>query len=118
MSPFPNEHACRLKDPGGYQDDSFRRITRDKRVIIVARPKGETTTEAQAYRYPIGDWTEEAARAACTEAKGNFEAATGEKAMVERIGLMQKVVNWLVGDSLEAVAAGGAEWGPAVLVAQ
>jgi hypothetical protein len=60
--PYPNEHSCRLKDPGLYQGDSFRRIKRGKLALIIGKRNGKDTTETQAYRYPIADWTEDAAR--------------------------------------------------------
>jgi hypothetical protein len=93
--PYPNEHSCRLSDPDKFQKDSFRRIKRgtpgqtkpDGRPlsIIIARPIGKTTMKTQAYRYPIGDWTEAAARVHCEDAGGTFEAAAKkeEKAMEE-----------------------------------
>lgn len=72
---FPNEHACRIRPPGDFQEDSFRRITREtdegkEFAIIIGRLEGEETTTAQAFRYPISDWTEAEARDACTAAEG------------------------------------------------
>lgn len=72
---FPNEHACRVRDPGDFQEDSFRRITREtdegkEFAIIVGRLEGEETTTAQSFRYPTSDWTESEARDACTSADG------------------------------------------------
>ena len=76
--PYPHEHSCRLRDPGDFQEDSFRRIKQDSLSIIIGRPKGKDTTTAQAYRYPIEDWTEGRARAHCGEHEGSFEPATKE----------------------------------------
>lgn len=76
--PYPNEHSCRLKEPGEFQDKSFRRMTRGKLHIIIGRPRGKDTTEAQAYRYPTEDWSEDAARKHCQEAGGEFEPAKKE----------------------------------------
>jgi HK97 family phage prohead protease len=71
--PFENEHACRLEDPG--QFTRFRRDnTKDPNVIIGFRSDG--TSAAQAFRYPIGDWTEARARAHCDEHDGSFEPAS------------------------------------------
>ncbi len=72
---FPNEHACRIRPPGDFQEDSFRRITREtdegkEFAIIIGRLEGEEETSAQACRYPISDWTEAEARDACTSAEG------------------------------------------------
>jgi hypothetical protein len=60
--PYPNQHSCRLHDPGLYDDESFGSIKRGKLVVITARRKGKKGAEAQAYHYPIADWTEDAAR--------------------------------------------------------
>ncbi len=80
-NPYPNEHACRLREPGDFQPDSFRRISRDhegKRYdVIVGRPKGETTMREQAYRYPKGTWDASDARSHCEDHDGSFEAASG-----------------------------------------
>ena len=77
--PYPNEHACRLREPGDFQADSFRRVTREhegKRYdVIMGRLKGEDTMSEQAYRYPIKVWSETQARAHCADHEGHFEAA-------------------------------------------
>jgi len=84
--PYPNEHACRIRDPGEFQDESFRRIDRgegsEKLTIIIGRPKGQTTTATQAYRYDKEIWTEGRARTHCKENDGAFEAATKEAIML------------------------------------
>lgn len=77
--PYPNFHSCRIKSPGLFQDDSFKTIESGKLSVIIGRLKGKTTTTTQAFRYPIGTWTELAARTHCKENKGTFEAATKEK---------------------------------------
>lgn len=81
--PFPSEHACRLRDPGAFENDSFRRIKQGKLSIIIGRLRGKTTTTAQTYRYPKEDWTEAAARAHCKEAGGSFEAASNQAQEME-----------------------------------
>ena len=73
--PYPNEHACRMKEPGDFQANSFKRIMRGKLAMIIARLKGETTTTLQAFRYPIADWSEADARAHCEKQGGRFEPA-------------------------------------------
>lgn len=73
--PFANEHACRIKQPGDFQPESFRRIKNGKLGIIIGKLKGETTTTTQAFRYPVGDWSEEEASKHCSDNKGSFEAA-------------------------------------------
>ena len=58
--PFPNEHACRLRDPGDFQPNSFRRVRREHEgkqySVIMGRLKGATTMTEQAYRYPKDVW--------------------------------------------------------------
>jgi len=80
--PYPNEHACRLREPGDFQPDSFRRIQREhegKRYsVIMGRLKGETTMTEQAYRYSKDTWSASQARSHCKSHDGTFEAATGE----------------------------------------
>jgi ATP-dependent protease ClpP protease subunit len=79
--PFPNEHACRVRVPGDFQQRSFRRITRKADGkdldIIIGRLKGKTTTTTQAFRYPKDQWTTAEARRHCARNKGIlFEPAT------------------------------------------
>lgn len=78
--PYPNEHSCRLKQPGEFQPDSFRRIKNKDLVMIIGRLKGKDTTTTQAYRYPKADWTEARAKAHCEDAGGSFEAASKDQA--------------------------------------
>lgn len=73
--PYPNEHACRLRPPSDFKEDSFRRIEQGKLHIIIGRLKGEDTTTTQAYRYPKDDWDTDEARKHCKEHDGSFEAA-------------------------------------------
>jgi len=84
QKPYPNEHACRLRDPGDFEDNTFRRSEREsdgKRYsVILGRLTGEETMTEQAYRYGIDVWEEAAARSHCGEHDGSFEAASGEKA--------------------------------------
>jgi len=77
--PYPNEHSCRIKQPGLFQKDSFKRIKSGRLSVIIGRLKGKTTTTTQAFRYPIDAYTELAARTHCRENKGTFEAAVKEK---------------------------------------
>ena len=87
--PYPNEHSCRLRDPSEFQQDSFRRIKQGKLHIIIGRLKGESTTTAQAYRYPTEDWTESEARSHCKDAGGSFEAAAKAAARIVRLSEAQ-----------------------------
>lgn len=63
-----NSIRIRVKDPGGFQEDSFRTISIDKdRGIqaVIGRLEGETTTTVQAYIFnkEKGNWTIASARA-------------------------------------------------------
>ena len=67
--PFESEHACRLKDPGQY--DEFRRQNGigdvdGKRLDAILGIKGDgedRTSEVQSFRYPLEEnWTAEQAR--------------------------------------------------------
>jgi len=71
--PYPNESSCRIRSPGQFQPESFRRIKSGKLNIIIGRLKGQTTTTTQALRYPKETWTEAEARTHCEEQKGRFE---------------------------------------------
>lgn len=76
--PYPNEHSCRVREPGSFEANSFRRMKQGKLSIIIGRLKGKTTTTTQAYRYPTSDWGADEAQAHCAKAGGRFEAASGE----------------------------------------
>lgn len=83
MSPYPNEHACRLQDPDEVKVvGSITKSHEGKAYrILVGKRKGKTGSEAQAYRYPKDEWSAEAARAHCKEAGGSFEAAAATQEM-------------------------------------
>lgn len=78
--PYPNEHSCRLRDPGGFQKDSFRRTSRKhdgkEYHVVMGRLKGKTTMTEQAYRYPKGTWSASEAGSHCRAHDGQFEAAS------------------------------------------
>jgi len=75
--PYPNEHACRLKDPAKY--DSFARKScyrkSDGKCIDYIFGIKEGKSDAQALRYKKDIWTASAAKSHCTSAGGSFEAA-------------------------------------------
>jgi HK97 family phage prohead protease len=81
--PYPNEHACRLRDPADFQEDSFRRVSRKhdgkEYHVIMGRLEGEDTMTEQAYRYSIDVWEADEARAHCADHNGRFAAATGKQ---------------------------------------
>ncbi|MBA7481486.1 hypothetical protein ES707_16960 [subsurface metagenome] len=77
---YPSEMACRLREPGQFQEDSFVRMTRESKGkeyhIILARLKGKESLTEQAYRYNKTVWQESQARQHCSKHKGlTFEPA-------------------------------------------
>ncbi len=81
--PLENEHACRLRQPGQFKDDSFRRVTREhegkKYGVIRGRLKSNDEWQDQAFRYPKDTWTESEARGHCKDHDGIlFEPASSE----------------------------------------
>ncbi len=77
--PYPNEHACRLRSPGQFQENSFRRMTREhdgkEYSVIMGKLKGEDSMTEQAYRHDKDKWTAEQARNHCLDHDGRFDAA-------------------------------------------
>jgi hypothetical protein len=76
--PYPNEHACRLNDPGKY--DRFARKNNamkhdGKRIDVIYGIKKGGATEMQAMRYPKDVWDAADARSHCKDHDGSFEAA-------------------------------------------
>lgn len=62
-APYPNEHSARVRDPGEFEPDSFRRKSIASGVsIIMGRLKGEKTMTVQAYRFDASKFTAEQAR--------------------------------------------------------
>jgi phage head maturation protease len=77
FKPYPEEHSCRLKDPGGY--DRFARKNceqkhEDKCIDVIYGIKSGKS-EVQALRYKKDIWTPAAARSHCSSREGTFEAA-------------------------------------------
>jgi hypothetical protein len=61
--PFPNEHAARVRIPGDFQPDSFKRKEIKPGIdIIIGRLKGEDTMTTQAYRFDKTKFTVEEAK--------------------------------------------------------
>lgn len=88
--PFPNEHACRLRDPGSFQRGSFRRMTRKHNgkeyAVIMGRLRGEDTLTDQAFRYPKSTWSVSQGRAHCRSHKGRlFEPASENEAEMDAL---------------------------------
>jgi hypothetical protein len=81
--PYPNEHACRLNEPGKYKE--FRRKSRKSSsgkiydvIFGIFNRGGKSVSEEQAYRYPKKSWSASEAKAHCREHDGRFEAAIQE----------------------------------------
>ncbi len=56
--PLPNEHSARVRDPGDFDQDSFRRKNiADGVDIIAGHLKGETTMTTQTYRLKADKFT-------------------------------------------------------------
>ena len=79
--PYPNEHACRIKDPDGF--DKFARKNcaqkhNDKCIDVIYGIKDEKST-IQALRYKTKDWEAKDAKSHCESRNGTFEAAKPKK---------------------------------------
>jgi len=82
--PYPNEHACRLANPGQFK--VIRRANNDRKHdgkaidVIYGKtgPGKDTPMQQQAFRYDKTKWTAALARAHCDANKGSFEAAKEE----------------------------------------
>lgn len=76
--PYPNEHACRLRDPDKYQQKRRTNCTRKvkgKCLDIIYGILGAGKSEEQAYRYNKDVWQTTEARDHCQRHNGTFEAA-------------------------------------------
>lgn len=95
VKPYPNEHACRLRDPKDFKPESFKRTTRKHEgkeySIIMGRLKGETKMTEQAYRYKKDIWTASSARTHCKDHDGRFEAAA--KNMEREAKVLKDILN-------------------------
>jgi HK97 family phage prohead protease len=80
MKPYPNEHACRLREPGEFSE--FRRTIRThegkKYSVIFGKDKDNDTWDEQAFRYSKDTWTVAEAKTHCSDHDGKFEAASGK----------------------------------------
>ena len=72
--PYPNFHACRIKEPGTFEDDSIRTLhTKQKGLtLLVGKLKSNGKSETQAFRYDKKIWTEDRARNHCSNHSGKF----------------------------------------------
>ncbi len=90
--PYPNEHSCRLVNPGNCKEDSFRRDSAarehngKKYDVIYAELKSTGESVDQAYRYPTNIWSEQEAREHCNSQDSiKFEPASGSKSQMPEI---------------------------------
>jgi len=83
--PFPNFHACRIREPGEFRKGSIRTVINGGIHILVGKLKGKSKTTTQAYRYPKGTWGAARARKHCKENGGRFEAASGTNRELGRL---------------------------------
>jgi len=84
--PYPNEHACRLREPETLDivGSGERKHNGKTYRVIYGKPKDKPDAGSveQAYRYPIKTWSEAEARKHCQDHNGNFEPATKEESDV------------------------------------
>lgn len=84
--PFPNEHACRLESPDGF--DKIRRENcaekSNGKCIDVLYGIDDDGSTRQALRYKTKTWNESDARGHCRNEGGTFEPAAGEESMMNR----------------------------------
>jgi len=112
IRPYPNEHACRLNDPGKY--DKFARKNCYKKsdgkcIDYIFGIKGGKS-ETQAFRYPKDIWSASAAKAHCAKSDGTFEVASKaekEKFKCECIDCGHKVTSEKHCDSYKCPECGG-----------
>lgn len=61
--PYPNEHACRVRQPEDFQAGSFRRKNIAHGIdMILGKLKGQDTMTTQAYRFDKTVFTESEAK--------------------------------------------------------
>jgi len=62
--PYPTEHTARVKDPGEFEPESFRRKPIAAGVdLVFGRPLGSEYVVAQSYRFDAGEFTTAEAKA-------------------------------------------------------
>ena len=95
LMPYPNEHACRIREPDDFEKGSFRRMTREsgnkKYDVILGKLKGSDTLTEQAYRYDKTVWSVDSAKNHCQQHKGKtFEPAKTIKEENEQMSEAKK----------------------------
>jgi len=104
--PYPNEHACRLRDPDTLNIVGSGEREHDGKTyrVIYGKPKGEKDAGSveQAYRYPVETWSEAEARKHCQDHDGTFEAATKQEGDI--MAQHENTVSPLHGEFLDGIA--------------
>lgn len=95
--PYPNEHACRIKEPA--QFTTMRRKNCDRKhdgkcIDVIYGKNRSGNMEEQAFRYAIEIWSEGEARSHCNSHEGKFEPATN-KTKSEASPLVADAINRL-----------------------
>jgi len=120
--PYEGEHACRLRDPGDFKEDSFRRVNDDRESddkpidVIYGKLEGEDNMTEQAYRYPDDEWGADAAENHCEDHDGiEFEPSTGEEESIDRLKeareLLEDGIARLDSGSRDTTSTGGSPQG-------
>ena len=134
LKPYPNEHSARIKDPGAFDEDTFRRksdgtiygsikvpATAD---VIWGKLKGASKPAdmpiPQAIRFPIEDWTEKEAKdwlkennvkyikfePASKEAKeGRIISASNRKKLIAAVNVLQEILELSDADREKEISA-------------
>jgi len=80
VQPYPNEHACRVQEPGRYERFARKELEHEgKKYYAIIGFLKDGGSEVQSYRYPKDVWTQAQAAEHCKEHDGKtFEAARTE----------------------------------------
>ena len=80
VQPYPNEHACRVQEPGRYERFARKELEHEgKKYYAIIGFLKDGGSEIQSFRYPKIFWSEKQAAEHCKEHDGKtFEAARTE----------------------------------------
>lgn len=80
VQPYPNEHACRVQEPGRYERFARKELEHEgKKYYAIIGFFKDGGSEIQSFRYPKIFWSEKQAAEHCKEQDGKtFEAARTE----------------------------------------
>ena len=92
LKPYPNEHACRIKQPNydKYARKNCYRKHANKCVDYIFGIKSANKSELQALRFKKDVWTAAAAKEVCSGVGGSFEAAK-EITLEELVGMCEEL---------------------------